>query len=582
MNLGIIISTLSFIVTSYALQNCPLLGPDFPPPKNLSSNPIFKNVAANFTNLLQEALRNGNMPAYGPLDNANTSFSVSLFSVHEDEPIFEVHHTSPTTNSSSGVSAVDGDTVYRMGSLSKLLTVYLFLIEDGDVHWNEPVTKFVPELAAAAAQERSNTRQQQSILRVDWNDVTIGALASQLADIGRDYAAGDLAGTSTALVQDGLPPLDPTTFPSCLLNQSTPCSREDFFRGFVQRDAVLAPFTTPIYSNVAFQILGYALENITGDSFQSMLEADLFKPLKLKRSSYSTPSNSSMGIIPIDMTTSYWNANLGDESPTGGMSSSTNDLSAIGRSILNSSFLSDAQTRRWLKPHSHAASIMVSVGAPWEIRRIIQQPTERVTDLYTKSGDIGAYSCILVLAPDYDAGFVIMAASSSGNSNSNVRVLADMIANTFLPSFEDIAKTEADIAFGGTYTSRSPNLNSSIILATDPIKPGLGMVKWISNGTDMFPVATVAFASSSDTISIRMYPTNLRTSNEVAFRAVIDTSATTGDSGPFSHRCITWTTVDSIMYGGASLDEFVFALGMDSKAVSVNPKILRTTLEKVY
>ena len=50
-------------------------------------------------------------------------------------------------------------------------------------------------------------------------------------------------------------------------------------------------------------------------------------------------------------------------------------------------------------------------------------------------------------------------------------------------------------------------LNSSITLSTDPTKPGLGIEKWISNGTDF--LGTLGSLLGSDILAARLYPTEL-------------------------------------------------------------------------
>ena len=55
-----------------------------------------------------------------------------------------------------------------------------------------------------------------------------------------------------------------------------------------------------------------------------------------------------------------------------------------------------------MKPVTHTSSLTSSVGAPWEIFRM--KIPRGVVDLYTKGGDIGVYSSLLVLVPDYDVG----------------------------------------------------------------------------------------------------------------------------------------------------------------------------------
>jgi CubicO group peptidase (beta-lactamase class C family) len=74
--------------------------------------------------------------------------------------------------------------VFRIGSVTKIFTVLAFLAEVGDGVWNDPVTKHIPELAAIAASRRGVERQ--STWSVDWDDITIGALAGQSSGLIRD------------------------------------------------------------------------------------------------------------------------------------------------------------------------------------------------------------------------------------------------------------------------------------------------------------------------------------------------------------------------------------------------------------
>ena len=50
--------------------------------------------------------------------------------------------------------------------------------------FNDPITKYVPELAAAAKHE------QNAVDSVDWESVTVGNLASQMSGAGRDCESG--------------------------------------------------------------------------------------------------------------------------------------------------------------------------------------------------------------------------------------------------------------------------------------------------------------------------------------------------------------------------------------------------------
>lgn len=99
---------------------------------------------------------------------------------------------------------MDLNTIYRVGSVSKLLTVYTYLAAVGDVSFNEPVTMYIPELAAYAKQNAS-ALNAGDINLVDWNDVTVGSLASHLAGIARDFAPNIASEASLVQVFGSVP-----------------------------------------------------------------------------------------------------------------------------------------------------------------------------------------------------------------------------------------------------------------------------------------------------------------------------------------------------------------------------------------
>ena len=57
----------------------------------------------------------------------------------------------------------------------------------------------------------------------------------------------------------------------------------------------------------------------------------------------------------------------------------------VGRSILQSSLLSQSITRRWLKPASFLENFAQGVGRPWEIYRA--KIDNYSVDVYSKGGD---------------------------------------------------------------------------------------------------------------------------------------------------------------------------------------------------
>jgi hypothetical protein len=162
----------------------PLLGPVFPPPTNLSRISQISETSSKLREQLVIDLLSGLSP-FGNFTSNATSVSITAISTSQQDPIFDFHFTSPLLkNGTEGTSSVDSDSIYRIGSVSKLLTVYSLLLNGAEDHWNCPVTEFIPELKDIAEGETSEDLDE--VTDVMWEEIAIGALASQLSGIGND------------------------------------------------------------------------------------------------------------------------------------------------------------------------------------------------------------------------------------------------------------------------------------------------------------------------------------------------------------------------------------------------------------
>ncbi|KAJ5605487.1 beta-lactamase/transpeptidase-like protein [Penicillium lagena] len=556
------------LAASSKLNYCSLLGPVFPPPIHLSDSPYFTAATKDLSGILQDAIY-GNS-SLSPIFKPNqTSFTVQIFSSKDESPLFESYYTSQAVQAyKAGVKNIDENTVFRIGSASKLVTVLLLLIEKGESVFNEPIAKYVPEIREAIAAMRSNTTQQQDAIDfLRWEQVTIGELASQMSGVLRDYGFLDLALSIPNPASSGLPILPKSEIPPC--GATIACNRTEFFHGLMAGHPVVPAGSTPIYSNAAYQILAYALETMTGQSYQSILSKDLLHPLGLEGFSYSAP-NASEGIIPDPI---YWALSAGDETPAGGLYSSVKDMSSIGRAILNNTLLPENIKRRWMKPDTHTSSLEFSVGAPWEIYSYMED--SRVIDLYTKAGDLGGYSSILALSPDHNVGFTILAAGVG--TTEAVAGLSDLVANTLLPALEDVGKTEAKTNFGGVY--ESSQTNSTISISTDN-GPGLKVDSWVRGGDNMLTVLSAIEESSVN--SVRLYPTGLNAPGEMSFRAIIQDLSASQGVGPITRSCNSWELADGKVYGNIGIDEFVFTVDSCGKGTGLSPRAWRDYLIRMH
>lgn len=158
---------------SSKLEACPLLGKQYPPPIAIASEVKFQNVAKTLDANLNEAVKK-------QVPYKDTTFSVGIFSASDDGLLYQYDHTAPSVkNSSYGTNEVDADSIYRIGSISKLLTVYMFLMNQGDVRWSDPVLKYLPQLLKYKA-------NSWNAITPDWDAITVGDLAGQMGGLVRD------------------------------------------------------------------------------------------------------------------------------------------------------------------------------------------------------------------------------------------------------------------------------------------------------------------------------------------------------------------------------------------------------------
>jgi CubicO group peptidase (beta-lactamase class C family) len=584
------------------------LGPSYPAPTDLSSNQSlvaagWRNVTATLQTYLNDDKQKPSSKAMAGMKNI--TFSMGMFSLHDPAATeMQFHYTSPeVANAKNGTHKVDGDSIYRIASVTKLFTVFAGLLELKSTDWDRPLTDIFPTLAEFA---RKTPGELDPTYTVEWDKVTLNALASQLAGVPRDEflaigdillwaLAGQLFDSSRGPFDQtllGLPVVnrtDPIAFPPCANYDAyinATCSAIPWVESFKMRAPTFLPWTSPAYTNSGFGLLGLAIANITGKSLDQVYRESIFNPLGMTSSSSSAPPESEWyrSVIPGEAAINFA-FDAGVDVSSGGILSTTQDLAKLGIAILNSTLLPPDQTRKWLKPVSHTARLQYSVGKPWEILRYTH-PSGAVTDIYTKLGDSGAYSGFIALVPDYDAGFSILAASSSKSRFEIVAAIAELITYSILPSLAGQAASETEHNFGGVYSSLAQGLNSSLILSlnqTEGASPGLAISSWFSNGTNVVS----KMSSMLGPLPYRLLPSiSDSRSGKVAFRLVNSRDAPSADTpvSLFSGPGIVsrdWIDVDDVRYGGIGLSLFVFDVAPNGKAMEASPAAFRIKLKRV-
>ncbi|GAB1317827.1 Beta-lactamase 2 [Madurella fahalii] len=579
--------------------HCPPLGPVLPQPTQPSTHRAVPSAATALSDVLEQFTASFN----------SSAVAIGVKSIHESNLLFEYAYTPPIMDPRS-VQKVDSDTVFRLGSLTKVFPVLALLkLHDKGVSLDDPITKYVPELRDLNRQ----AREQTPIWTVNWDDVTLGSLASHLGGIASDMIT-DIAPFGNFSVY-GYPQPNASKALGCAGFLGTPgCGRDVvvFFEHFGQRAPVQLPFSPQtVYSNIAFPILAFAVESLTNQSFASFVQNEILNPINMTRTFAATP-NDTVGFIPANDV--FWDAQLGFAVSEGGFYSTINDLHRLGDAILGHKLLNPVQTRKWLKPVTGTSSSGLLMGQPWEIFRASNLTTDgRVIDIYTKTGDLITYHSVLALIPDYDLVMTVLVSAPMGArgeaSGQTIFVALAQLLKGLLPAVEQAGKNQAQASHAGTYVDR--DTNSTLTLTLADTGPGLAVAEWVVRGVDvprtdpgttlppptppvldppmryrLYPttIESPADSSSSSTCETEKKKKKKKKKNEgsggsarrqESWRAV----GTTDSAEDVEKRdalfpwlmnsCITWAKMDRVTYNMQARDHFVFDLDEEGKATGV-------------
>lgn len=608
--------TLLSLCTSKVLAD--YLTPTYPPPTDLGSNTSLVSAAwKSLSSTFDDYLAGKNNSTSESLSGVeNVTFSFGMFSLHDPAATkFQYHYTAPEiVNSKVGTNKVDGDSIYRVASVSKLITTFAGLVELAEEDWHRPLSDIVPALRDYVQADAGNLNP---IDTTQWDKITPWSLATQQSGIatlgfaGADYAVvlGGLAlnsSTSSMLTSlFGLPAavnisiLGPCATRLIKNPSDTFCSGPDAIAGVKGLPPNFLPWTAASYSDEAFMLLGLAISNITGKPLSDIYQNSVFKPLYMDSSNdtHATAGPKLARSVVSGDPAAGFGIELGFTTPSGGILSTVNDLSKLGIGIMNNTLLSAETTRKWMKPQTHTASLSYSIGGPWEIHRYVHPTSGKVTDLYTKLGDSGYYGGALVIIPQYDAGFTMLNAfSGDGRSHAALTIL-DYITSTILPALEAQAAAEALSNYVGTYVSTDKNLNASITIAFNQssvpgVIYGLSITSWSFNNSD------VLAGPLWNGIKPRLEPTIPKQTpdgspGQVAFVASLSEQTLTYMDAmkiPGLRVIGSWTGIyisngdvflnDDARYGGVSAGMIVFDVDGSGKAISCSPAIDRVTLQR--
>ncbi len=142
------------------------------------------------------------------------------------------------------------DTKFRIASITKQITAMAILIlqEKGKLDVHDSICKYVPDCPEA------------------WKDITIHHLLTN---------------------SSGIPHFQ--SFPDNDQYERLPTTVEKTVERFKHKDLMFNPGTQFGYSSSGFVLLGYIIEQVTGKSYEKVIDQYIFEPLEMKNSGYDHP-----------------------------------------------------------------------------------------------------------------------------------------------------------------------------------------------------------------------------------------------------------------------------------------------------
>nr|AAZ14924.1 beta-lactamase class C binding protein-like protein [Coprinellus disseminatus] len=420
-------STAIFLSAVYAAstpRNTPATGCPAPLPNLLAHQPIQANAV---TPQIRKAL--DSLDKYLKKRTAAADVeSLSIAVVTPAGPIFERGYGVLKANDNTTTQAPDSNSIYRLGSISKMFTALetMLLREKGVLNLDDPVEKYLPDLKPPSASfgwAQSAKAQAQGVASRS-SRVTIRQLASHTAGMGRDFPTTKLQKwPSTDAWPVAIPPNNLTI--------------EEPISAINQDPLVGLPYSTPVYSNVGFGLLGAvniaANLKVNGDdepkTHKELIQRDIFDVFGLNSSMFRAPTDPPTRarlVVASGQNAIFAESLLGDvQDPAGGQYGTVSDLSKISQAILSPNaptrdleYFPDI-VREWLRPLYVFPDGTQAVGAPWEISYIpsTSAPLDHspgLVPIYSKSGDLGPYHNLMSFNQEYGYSIIVL---TTGTSN---------------------------------------------------------------------------------------------------------------------------------------------------------------------
>ena len=323
-------------------------------------------------------------------------------------------------------AGVDGQTVFRLGSLSKGFAGILAanLENEGKIDWEAKVSDYIPEFQLG---DPSNT-----------DKITLANILS--------HTSGAPYHSYTNLVEAGLP-------------------LTEIAKRFKDVDPISDPGLTYSYQNALFALSGEMMYKATGEDINTSLKDRFFKPLEMCSTTmdYETLAKTENIAIPHSKRRNSWRSkklrdNYYNAIAAGGINASADDMARWMRFLLghNPEIMSKQEIEEAFNPAieikghykyyqrwpGHQASYY---GYGWRIHKFVEDQTRQEKTIWHHGGSVNNFRNEIAVYPEADLGICVLL-----NNNSR-------LARTVVPDLYKIIKKVYDQSATRIASNSVPN-----------------------------------------------------------------------------------------------------------------------------
>ncbi|QEC52670.1 CubicO group peptidase (beta-lactamase class C family) [Anseongella ginsenosidimutans] len=318
---------------------------------------------------------------------------------------------------------LDSSSVFLVGSITKTYTAVMImqLVEEGKIRLSDKLSRFYPQVPNASGIDVEMLLRHRSGLF--------------------NYTSNE----------------------NFLSEVSSPVSRQELLERFYRLDTIFSPGTRYEYSNTNYMLLGFILEDLTGDKYENQLKKRILDKLNLKNTYYGRPDDRSNFALSYQYQDGQWTETQPEWNTdwalgAGAISATVNDISAFYKGLFSGKLVSEESLRQMMDLRDNYGLGLAGI------------PYGRET-FYGHAGGIENYRSICGYNPGDRILFTqVSTAAFNGNPNEiSIQVLNAVYENKV--SYPDtVQKIEAKVpvdvlrTYEGTYSASGVPLDIRIFV----------------------------------------------------------------------------------------------------------------------